>query len=79
MGLTLEVAMAAPVWQAYSYAVPADLANLIKPLTRMLVPLRNGRSLGFALGMPPADAGEVVLKPVLDVLDELDGAPALPP
>jgi primosomal protein N' (replication factor Y) len=78
MAFSVEVAVAAPVWQAYSYAVPADLANLIKPLTRMLVPLRNGRSLGFALA-PPADAGEVVLKPVLDVLDEVDGAPALPP
>ena len=77
MPYTVDVALAAPLWKALSYAVPAELVNLVKPLSRLLVPLRGGRSLGFALGGPvPGDAAG--LKPILDVLDEVESAQAVP-
>ena len=74
---TVDVALAAPLWRALSYAVPDELVKLIKPLTRLLVPLRGGQSLGFALSRPAS--GDVSgLKPILDVLDEVESAQACP-
>lgn len=61
--------MAAPLWRPLSYWVAPELAPLIRPLTRLMVPLRGKPRLGFALGPPePGDAEG--LKPVSDVLDE---------
>jgi primosomal protein N' (replication factor Y) len=75
--LVVEVALAAPLWRGLSYLVPPDLAPLIAPLTRLAVPLRGRRALGFALAAP-AYGPSAGLKPLLDVLDE-PGAPAWPP
>ena len=77
MPYTVDVALAAPLWRALSYAVPIELVNLVKPLTRLLVPLRGGQSLGFALGKPVVgDASG--LKNILDILDEVESAQACP-
>ncbi len=77
MGLRLEVALASPLWQAYSYQVPAELAPLVQPLSRVRAPLRGKPMLGFALNRP--EAGDTQgLKPLADVLDD-PACPALPP
>ncbi len=69
--------MAAPLWRPLSYAVGPELAPLIQPLTRLLVPLRGKPRLAFALG-EPGEGDTTGLKPVADVLDEA-GAPQLIP
>ncbi|MBI4800385.1 MAG: primosomal protein N' [Desulfarculus sp.] len=75
--LVVEVALAAPLWRGLSYLVPPELAPLIAPLTRLLVPLRGRSVLGFALSEPAPGPAEG-LQPLLDVLDE-PGCPAWPP
>ena len=70
--------MAAPVWQALTYTVPPDLAPLVQPLARLLVPLRQGSRLGFALNAPQPSRPQG-LKPILDVLEEIKGPQAWPP
>ena len=55
--------MAAPLWRSLSYRVAPELAPLIKPLTRLLVPLRGKDRLGFALG--PAEPGDMWGRPAL--------------
>jgi primosomal protein N' (replication factor Y) len=77
LALRLEVAVAAPLWRPLSYRVAPELAPLIRPLTRLLVPLRGKPRLAFALGAP-AEGGVEGLKPVSDVLDEA-GEPQLIP
>lgn len=70
--------MAAPLWRSLSYRVAPELAPLIKPLTRLLVPLRGKPRLGFALG--PAEPGDTEgLKPIADVLDEAGERQLIPP
>ncbi len=76
--LTVEVAVAAPVWHALTYRVPPELARLIQPLTRLSVPLRGRPRLGFALAAPEPGPAQG-LKPVADVLEDLASGQALPP
>lgn len=78
MALTVEVAVVAPVWQSLTYAVPDDLAPLVRPLARLLVPLRGGSRLGFALSEPRSGRAEK-LKQILDVLEEVQGPQLWPP
>jgi len=76
--LSVEVAVAAPVWHALTYRAPQDLARLIQPLTRLWVPVRGRPRLGFALSAPePGRADD--LKPVSDVIDDPASGQALPP
>jgi primosomal protein N' (replication factor Y) len=78
LNLRVEVAVAAPLWRSLSYRVAPELAPLIKPLTRLLVPLRGKDRLGFALG--PAEPGDTEgLKPISDVLDEAGDPQLIPP
>ncbi len=70
--------MAAPVWHALSYRVPPELANLIRPLTRLSVPMRGKPRLGFALSAPEPGQAEG-LQAVADVLDDAATGQALPP
>ncbi|MCB2228770.1 MAG: primosomal protein N' [Desulfarculaceae bacterium] len=77
MALRLDVAVAAPLWRPLSYAVAPELAPLIQPLTRLLVPLRGRPRLAFALGKPQ-EGDTTGLKPISDVLDEA-GTPQLIP
>ena len=76
--LCLDVAVAAPIWPALTYQVPAELAPLVRPFTRLMVPLRGRPKLGFALETP-RPGGDEKLKPVLDVIDDLDHPPVWPP
>lgn len=76
MPLWVDVAVAAPLWRPLTYSVPAELAPLIGPLSRLTVPLRGRPRLGFAMSAPQ-DGDAAGLKPVADVLDDA-GAPALP-
>jgi primosomal protein N' (replication factor Y) len=75
--LTVEVAVAAPVWHALTYRVPPELANLIRPLTRLSVPVRGKPRLGFALSAPEPGRTEG-LQPVADVLDNPQMGQAVP-
>lgn len=69
MDLRVDVAVAAPMWRALSYSVPAELAALVRPMARLVVPLRGRRTLGFALAKAaPGDCKD--LKPIDDVLDD---------
>jgi len=82
MTLMVDVALAAPLWQPLTYAVPAELAPLVKPLARLLVPLRGGARLGFALGEPQPVAkreDQEGLKTLLDVLEDGGQPQAWPP
>ena len=56
--------------QPLSYHVPDHLRCLVKPLTRVMVPLQKRQVMGFALNAPypTADAG---LKTISDVLDDV--------
>lgn len=75
---TIDVAVAAPLWQGLTYALSPELAPLVNPLTRLLVPLRGKPRLGFALGHPqPGDSQG--LRWVMDVVDDVSGPPAWPP
>ena len=77
MPLVLNLAMAAPLWQPLTYLAPKELAPMIRPLTRVVAPLRGRPCLGFALERPmEAEAGG--LKNILDVLDG-PGAPGVWP
>jgi primosomal protein N' (replication factor Y) len=75
--LTVEVAVAAPVWHALTYRVPLELARIIGPLTRLSVPMRGRLRLGFALSGPEPGQAEG-LQPVGDVLDDPAAGQAFP-
>jgi primosomal protein N' (replication factor Y) len=71
----VEVALS-QVERPLTYLVPSDLRPLIRPLSRVLVPLRKRQVIGFAINLPyPAPAPEG-LKALSDVLDS---AACLPP
>ena len=77
MALRVDVAVAAPLWQPLTYAVSEELAPLVRPLARLVVPLRGRRALAFALGEPRP--GEMAgLKPVDDVLEDASGSGVWP-
>jgi primosomal protein N' (replication factor Y) len=76
--LTIEVAIAAPVWHALTYRVPPELAQLIRPLTRLSVPMRGRLRLGFALNEPEQGEAEG-LQQIGDVLDGVEAGQAFPP
>ena len=73
--LVAKVALAAAVYaidRPYSYLVPAELAERLRPGMRVLVPFGAGnrRSDGIVLAVGPQDSGERRLKPVLALLDD---------
>ncbi len=78
----IEVAVAAPLHFTLTYGVPSDVAQTVSPGTRVRVPFGRPSAafgqrsvLGYVLG--PAEAPEgVVIKKVLDVLDEAPIFPA---
>ncbi len=72
----IEVAVSLPVHNTYTYFVPDDLAPLVCPGKRVLVPFGNRRVTGYVLGDDDRqhEAGRV--KTVCDVLDE---TPMFPP
>ena len=76
--LRVEVAVAAPLWKALTYRVPAELAPMVRPLARLAVPLRGRTALGFALGLPETGPVEG-LAAVRDVLEPAGEPQLLPP
>jgi primosomal protein N' (replication factor Y) len=68
MPFVLNLAMAAPLWQPLTYLAPDDLAPMIRPLTRVVAPLRGRPCLGFALESP-VEGKAKGLKKIQDVLD----------
>ena len=76
-GLTVDVAVARPLWQPLSYMVGPELAKLIRPLTRLVVPVRGKNVLGFALSRLE-ERSTKGLKPIKDVLDDPRNGSAWP-
>ncbi len=69
-----RVALPLPVFEPYTYAVPATLADRVTPGARVVVPLRRRDMLGIVTavdaGAPPVEARAIVAVP--------DPQPALP-
>ncbi len=64
----MAVALPLPLFQPYTYLVPAGMAWPVPPGSRVLVPVRQRREVGIVLGAAPPPPG-VVLRPLLAVLD----------
>ena len=66
---SLEVAIALPVSNTYSYGVPEILAGLTTEGKRVLVPFGKRRVTGYVLG-PAQNSGSLEIKSILDLLDD---------
>ncbi len=65
----IEVAVAIPVFQTFTYSAPESLADFVSIGKRVLIPFGRRRITGYVLGSSQGfDHKEV--KSVLDVLDE---------
>ena len=71
----IEVAVALPVFKAFTYRVPESLANFVAIGKRVLVPFGRRRVTGYVLG-PSGEVDDREIKAVLDILDE---QPLFPP
>ena len=71
----IEVAVAIPVFQTFTYSAPESLADYVTVGKRVLVPFGRRRVTGYVLG-PGRDIDHKEVKSVLDVLDE---QPLFPP
>jgi len=71
----IEVALPVPLFRTFTYAVPEGIATPIPIGSRVLVPFRARQDIGICLGeaTPPPD---VVIKPILSVLDAEPSMPA---
>jgi primosomal protein N' (replication factor Y) len=65
----IEVAVALPVYQTFTYGISEDMSALIAPGKRVLVPFGKRRVTGYILGFS-ADVEGKDVKLVLDILDE---------
>jgi primosomal protein N' (replication factor Y) len=65
----IEVAVAIPVFQTFTYNAPESLADYVTVGKRVLVPFGRHRVTGYVLG-PSQDFDHKEVKSVLDVLDE---------
>ena len=71
----IEVAVALPVFQAFTYRVPESMANFAAIGKRVLIPFGRRRVTGYVLG-PSLEVENREIKAVLDILDE---QPLFPP
>ncbi len=71
----IEVAVALPVFQAFTYCVPESMANLASIGHRVLVQFGRRRITGYVLG-PGQGVDNKEVKAILDILDE---RPLFPP
>ena len=71
----VEVAVALPVWQTFSYTVPPHLSGAVRPGVRVLVPFGNRRATGYVIAAGSA-APDQELRLIEDVLDEHPLLPA---
>ena len=65
----IEVAIALPVYNTYTYSVPETLHELVATGKRVLVPFGRRRVTGYILGSAK-DVDQEGIKTVLDILDE---------
>ncbi len=65
----IEVAVALPVFKAFTYRTPESLADYMATGKRVLIPFGRRRVTGYVLG-PSREVDDKELKAVLDVLDE---------
>jgi primosomal protein N' (replication factor Y) len=65
----IEVAIALPVYNTYTYSVPETLDELVATGKRVLVPFGQRRVTGYILGSGK-DINQEGIKTVLDILDE---------
>jgi primosomal protein N' (replication factor Y) len=70
----IAVALAAPLYKTYTYAVPPGIAMPIPRGSRVIVSFRNRREIGICMGEVEPPAG-VALKPLESVVDD---TPAIP-
>src|ERR1700691_5511691 len=91
MAGTCEVALALPLRNTFSYAIPDALEQRVVPGARVVVPFRNRSMIGVALEVrapegrdaaAPASsktAARSYAQPLKTVADVLDAQPALSP
>jgi len=65
----LDVAVALPVYQTFTYAASEAMLPLVAPGKRVLVPFRERTVTGYILG-ETAPPESIEVKPVRDILDE---------
>ncbi|HEU4563015.1 MAG TPA: primosomal protein N' [Gemmatimonadaceae bacterium] len=65
----IEVALPLPLFQTFTYAVDGELEARVRPGSRVIVPVRNKREMGFCLG-PGEAPGDMKVRAVLDAPDE---------
>ncbi len=70
----IEVAIALPVYNTYTYSVPEQLSALALPGKRVLVPFGQRRVTGYILG----SSQETQVKEIKIILDILDETPLFP-
>ncbi len=71
----IEVAVAVPVFQTFTYSAPENIASLVSAGKRVLIPFGRRRITGYVLG-PSRGVDQKEVKSVLDVLDD---QPLFPP
>ncbi|HEV8384765.1 MAG TPA: DEAD/DEAH box helicase, partial [Candidatus Acidoferrales bacterium] len=71
-----QVALPVPLRSAFTYAVPAALADAIVPGSRVVVPFRNRSMVGVVLELT---AEKPDVKQIKEIVEVLDALPALPP
>jgi len=72
---TVSVAVPRPVWNTFTYSLPGGMRGGSIMGCRVVVPLGNGRVVGFVTGENPEVPQGIALKPVLE---RLDSRPLLP-
>lgn len=65
----IEVAIALPIHQTFTYSIPEEFAGIVEPGMRVLVPFGQRRVTGYVLGRhtPPPQTD---IKPILGVPDD---------
>ncbi len=71
----IDVAIALPVYNTFTYSIPANLSELVSIGKRVLVPFGRRRVTGYMLGYCQEDHQKEI-KHILDVLDETPLFPA---
>ncbi|MCK5117290.1 MAG: primosomal protein N' [Candidatus Aegiribacteria sp.] len=72
----IEVVVNRPLWQSFTYSIPARLAGGNLAGCRVAVPFGTGRLIGYVWGFTTGDRATTL--EVKDVLDRLDANPLLP-
>ncbi len=71
-----EVALPVPLRSAFTYVVPAALADAVAPGSRVVAPFRNRSMVGVVLALTDKKPGA---KNIREIVEVLDAQPALPP